>query len=151
MKINELNQRIEIEVNVKLKTAFTQFQELLIELRNRELTDKIVIFINLTIDEINAATGEKLYSVIEIKQSEILESIEKELNIVPKNYYRKKWLALGMAVFGIPIGVVFGAIIGNMAFLGVGLPLGLVVGMAFGSKMDKKAMQEGRQLDIEFS
>jgi len=36
---------------------------------------------------------------------------------------------------------------GNMAFLGTGIPLGMVIGMAVGSGMDKKAAAEGRQLD----
>jgi hypothetical protein len=36
-----------------------------------------------------------------------------------------------------------------MAFLGIGLPIGMAVGSALGSGMDKKALAEGRQLDIE--
>ncbi|MFO7999131.1 MAG: hypothetical protein R6U86_09155 [Bacteroidales bacterium] len=33
--------------------------------------------------------------------------------------------------------------------MGVGLPLGIAVGLAVGSGMDKNAMEDGRQLNIE--
>jgi hypothetical protein len=36
-----------------------------------------------------------------------------------------------------------------MAFLGVGLPIGMAIGLAVGTGMDKKALAEGRQIDIE--
>ncbi len=54
-----------------------------------------------------------------------------------------------MAAFGIPLGVAFGISIGNMGLLGIGLPIGMVIGMAVGSVMDKKAVESGRQLDLE--
>lgn len=53
-----------------------------------------------------------------------------------------------MSAFGIPLGVAYVSIIGNMAFLSIGLPIGMVLGMAVGAGMDKKALKEGRQLDI---
>jgi hypothetical protein len=58
-------------------------------------------------------------------------------------------MAIGMSAFGIPLGVAFGASLGNMGLLGIGIPIGMVFGMAIGSGMDKKAIQEGRQLDLE--
>ncbi len=58
-------------------------------------------------------------------------------------------MSLGMAAFGLPLGVVFGSSTGNMGLLGIGLPIGMVIGMGVGSKMDKKAFEEGRQLDLE--
>jgi hypothetical protein len=36
-----------------------------------------------------------------------------------------------------------------MGLIGIGLPLGMSAGIAVGSQMDKKAFEEGRQLDIE--
>lgn len=56
-----------------------------------------------------------------------------------------------MAVFGLPIGIIIGFALDNMAFLGIGLPMGLAVGIAIGTGMDKKAQEEGRQLDIEIN
>ena len=52
-------------------------------------------------------------------------------------------------IFGIPIGAAFGLSLNNMAFLGIGLPIGMSIGLAMGARMDNKAKEEGRQLDIE--
>ena len=75
--------------------------------------------------------------------------MEKEHKMVTKNHYRNTWLAQGMAAFGIPLGVAFGTSLGNMAYLGIGLPIGMAIGSAVGKRMDKKALEEGRQLDLE--
>ncbi|MFY8110592.1 MAG: hypothetical protein ACOVKP_01170 [Flavobacterium sp.] len=83
------------------------------------------------------------------KQTKIIKLLEKELKIVPKNYYRNLWSALGMSVFGLPMGAALGLSIGNIGLLGIGLPIGMLIGMLVGSQMDKKAFQEGRQLAIE--
>ena len=151
MKINELNQKPDIEKNVKLKETYVQFEKLLFELRKRDLADGLVIYINKDIEEINStsASGDELRKLIKKIQTRIIKLIEKEVKLVPKNYYRNVWLVLGMVVFGIPISVTFGSNLGNVAFSGIGLPIGLVIGFALGSGMDKKAFDEGRQLDIE--
>lgn len=83
------------------------------------------------------------------QQTEILKFVEKELKIVPKNYYRNLWVALGMSAFGLPLGVAFGLSIGNMGLMALGLPIGMAIGVLVGSSMDKKALEQGRQLDIE--
>jgi hypothetical protein len=70
---------------------------------------------------------------------------------VPKNHYRNVWLALGIAAFGVPLGVVFGASLGNMGYLAIGIPFGLSIGLAIGTGLDKKAADEGRQLDVEIN
>ena len=151
MKINELNPKPDIEKNVKLKETYVKFEKLLFELRKRDLPDGPVIAINKDIDEMNSTSisGDDLRKSITKVQSRIIKLLEKELKLVPKNYYRNIWAGLGMATFGIPIGAAFGASLGNMAYLGIGLPIGLGIGFAFGSGMDKKALEEGRQLDIE--
>lgn len=151
MKINDLKQRPDISENIKVNNAFIQFKSLLIELRKRELPDSIVNSINSDIDEINAISdsGRVLQKTINKKVTKIITLIEKELKLAPKNHYRNTWLALGIAVFGIPLGVAFGASFGNMAFIGIGMPIGLAIGLAIGTGMDKKAQEENRQLDIE--
>lgn len=60
-------------------------------------------------------------------------------------------MALGMVVFGLPLGIAFGTILDNIGLLGIGLPIGMVIGLAVGTGMDKKAKEEGRQLNIEVS
>lgn len=151
MRINELKQRPDIDKNTKLSRLYLQLEKLLSELIKKELTDKIIVSINIDIEEINSISnsGNELRKQIKKKQTRIIKSIEKELKLVPKNYYRNLWLAVGMAAFGIPLGVAFGVGLGNMAFLGIGLPLGLALGIAIGTIMDNKAFKEGRQLDIE--
>ena len=52
--------------------------------------------------------------------------------------------------FLIPFGVLFGTSLGNMGFIGIGIPIGMAIGIAIGTSMDKKAFDEGKQLDIEF-
>ncbi len=88
-------------------------------------------------------------TIIKKKQTRIIKLLEKEVKLVPKNYYRNLWLVLGMVTFGIPIGVAFGTSLGNMAFIGIGLPIGLAIGIAVGSGLDKKAFEEERTLDVE--
>jgi len=151
MEIKTLKQRQDIENNSKLNAAYLQFKKLLNELRKRELPDTIVASINKDIDVLNSDfnSEKELRKKIKQKQTEIIKLIEKELKLVTKNHYRTLWLAVGMAAFGIPLGVVFGISLGNMAYLGIGLPIGLAFGIALGTKLDKKACEEGRQLDLE--
>lgn len=151
MKITELYQKSDIEKNVKYKEIYSQFEKLLFELRKRDLPDALVMSVNRYIEELNSASnsGSEMRRKIVKTQTRIIKLLEKEVKLVPKNYYRNIWLALGLAAFGVPIGVVLGTSLGNMAFLGIGLPIGLAIGIAVGSEMDKKALKEGRQLDVE--
>ena len=151
MKINELNRKPGIDNNVKLEGTYMQFEKLLTELRKKELPDGLVASINKDIEDLNSisSSGDGLRKTVRKKQSRIITLLEKELKLVPRNYYRNLWLALGMAVFGTPVGVAFGTILGNMAFLGIGLPIGMAIGIAVGTGMDKKAFKEGRQIDWE--
>lgn len=117
----------------------------------KELPSEIVKHVNQNIEAVNSLSGthKELRKQICKSQYNILKLIEKELKIVPKNLYRSRWLAIGMSAFGIPFGVAFGVSLDNMAFIGIGIPIGMVIGMAIGAGMDKKAFDEGRQLDIE--
>ena len=150
MEIKELKKRPNFDQNTKLISAYAQFDKLLTELKKKKLPEEIVNSINNGIDQLNSVSEseKELRKQIRVSQSSILKLIEKELKIVTKNHFRNTWLAVGMAVFGIPLGVAFGASLGNMAFLGIGLPIGMAIGIAVGSGMDKKAAEEGRQLDL---
>jgi hypothetical protein len=151
MKINELKQRAEIDQNTKSKEAYLQFEKLLNELRKKELPDATIEKINRNVEEVNsvADSGKTFRKKTRENQTRIIKTLEKEQKIVPKNYYRNIWMAIGMAAFGLPIGVAFGAALENMAFLAIGLPIGMTIGIGVGARMDKKALSEGRQLDIE--
>lgn len=151
MIIKALNKRPDLERNNKLNKKYIQFEKLLNELRSRELPTEMVVYINNDIEQINSILGteKELGKQLRIVQSRILKDLEKKLKIVTKNHYRNTWLVLGMATFGIPLGVVFGTTMGNMAFLGIGMPIGMVIGMVVGASMDKKASENGKQLDLE--
>lgn len=151
MKIKQLKDRAEINEHKKLRAAYNQFNKLLIELESKELTNETIAIINEVVDHLNLVLGsdKKLSSTLKSTQNKVIKLIEKEHKIVTKNHYRNTWMAVGMAVFGIPLGVAFGMSLGNMAFLSIGLPIGMTIGMAVGAKMDKKAFDEGRQIDLE--
>ncbi|MBS2097699.1 hypothetical protein [Carboxylicivirga linearis] len=153
MKLIELTLREELNYDSKCGKRLRIFNSLLIEIAKKELPDSIVEQINDSIRAINThpSVDKPLDKAIKAHQLKILKLLEKHLKIVPKNHYRNLWLAIGMAIFGIPIGVAFGTVFHQMAFLGIGLPIGLSVGMAIGAGMDKKAQEEGRQLDVELN
>lgn len=152
-KISDLKRRPGIESNSKLQKTLLQLEKLLAELEKQELNHTLVTSINKEIVALNSipTSYKNLRKQIIKGQTNIIKIAEKELKLVPKNYYRNHWLAIGMAVFGLPIGIIIGFALNNMAFLGIGLPMGLAVGIAIGTGMDKKAQEEGRQLDIEIN
>lgn len=43
----------------------------------------------------------------------------------------------------------FGMSLANIDYLSIGLPIELTVGVAISSSMDKNALKEGRQLDVQ--
>ncbi|WP_242917322.1 hypothetical protein [Pontibacter liquoris] len=151
MNLTELKERQDISQNRERNRIYIQFGNLLNELDKQPLPHEITEQINQEINEINATdrTGYELIKLVKEKQTKVIRLVEKQLKIVPMKYYSKLWLALGMATFGLPIGVAFGLSIGNMAMLAVGLPVGMAIGAAVGAGMDKKAFEEGRQLAIE--
>ena len=148
--IKSLRKRNDIQSDKRLNKAYYQFQKLLTELSKKRLTPEITSAINRFGEEINikSLANKELKKTLRKHQSSIIALVEKELKIVPQNYYMNRWLAFGMAVFGIPFGVIFSVSLQNYAFIGIGLPIGMGVGIAIGSSMDKKAKTEGRQLNI---
>lgn len=91
----------------------------------------------------------KFNSTLRRTYNGMLQELAKKLKLVPKHYYRNMWMGMGMATFGVPIGVAVGTSVGNMGMMGVGISMGFAIGIAVGTGMDKKAEAEGRQLDME--
>lgn len=151
MHIKALNCQLAPKEQGKLNHLYTQFNQLIDELAHQDLPHDIVHTINIEIDTLNSiSSSSKAFKEQIIKtQSEIIKLLEKELQIVPRNHYRNTWLAIGMAAFGIPLGALLGVVLNNMAFIGLGLPIGMVIGMAVGTNRDKKALESGKQLNIE--
>ncbi|WCM42346.1 hypothetical protein MG290_01360 [Flavobacterium sp. CBA20B-1] len=152
MTINKLRGVKNLDSDIRLNQLYNQFDVLLSELRNRRLPDSIIQTINSEVEEINTSnslTTADLRKVIKKKQTAILKLIENELKLVPKNYHRNLWLALGMTVFGIPLGVLAGVLLKKPGLFAIGLPIGVAIGVTVGTAMDKKAVEENRQLNIE--
>jgi ubiquinone biosynthesis protein COQ9 len=137
--------------NIKIANSIKQFNSLIKLLNDKNLTLNVIKKINDDITELNSSQvmGTALSHLIKKKQNKIIKLTEKELKIVPKNYYRNLWMVLGMSAFGLPLGVAFGLSLGNIGLLAIGLPIGMAIGTLVGSKLDKKALESGKQLDIE--
>ncbi len=148
MEIIELNKN---DTNIKVNNSIEQFKQLNKLLNDKKLPVNIIEKINFEIELLNSSqlVGNSLVHLIKKKQNKIIRLTEKELKIVPKNYYRNLWMVLGMSAFGLPLGVAFGLSMGNIGLLAIGLPIGTGIGVLVGSKLDKKASESGKQLDIE--
>ncbi len=149
--MNALIIRQKIAENVKIANRYTQLGKLLYELEARQLPEETTNFINQEIEQLNAIsdTDKSFVKAIKEKETKIVKRLEKKHKIVPKNYYQALWMVLGMSAFGLPMGVAFGLSMGNIGLLGIGLPIGMGVGVGVGSYLDKKALTEGRQLDVD--
>ena len=148
--IQELKDRTRFQ-DKSLTKCYPKFKSLIDELREHSLSDTMVSFINQQVDIINRNHDEnELKKQVRKSQYAIIKKLEKELKIVPKGYYRSQWLALGMTIFGIPIGMAFGAAIDNIAMFGIGLPIGMAIGIAVGSQKDDQAAKNGRQLKFQY-
>ncbi|GAA5032247.1 hypothetical protein GCM10011506_24230 [Marivirga lumbricoides] len=153
MQINQLKDVPATVSNQKLLKKHEAFKKLIFELQKREIPISILAVINKEVEKINVSlVAEKDFlKQMRKSKSKILSLVEKELKLVTRNHYRNLWLVLGMSAFGLPLGVVFGFAVDNIGLMGIGLPLGMVIGMAVGTAMDKKAKEQGRQLDVEMN
>lgn len=148
MKLVTLHIHPDLRKIEKLAVEIQKLELLLAELQQRKLPDHVIALINPHTEKLNqiSATQKRLVNSFRTVRVQIIRILEKELKLVPKNYYRTLWLSVGMAAFGLPLGTAFGLIMDNIGLLGIGLPIGMVIGMLVGSQMDKKAAEEDRQL-----
>jgi len=56
-----------------------------------------------------------------------------------KRQAMSKGMAIGMGIF-IPFGIIFSILIGNFAFVGLGIPLAVSVGVAIGESLLQRKM-----------
>ncbi|TPE42460.1 hypothetical protein [Pontibacter mangrovi] len=135
----------------KLQAAYEKLRSLLSELSARNIPADTEAGVNALVREVNtsAESGDALAKQVEEAYKGVLKLVEKELQLVPRNYHRNLWMALGMAAFGLPLGMLFATALGNYGLMGIGLPIGLAMGLGVGTSLDKKAAAEGRQLSVE--
>jgi hypothetical protein len=150
MPLNKFDPKYQGIPTKSLKTQTQKFLQLMNALKEKEISESVVSLINEEVEKVNRVESKKLLTAQLAKSYQnILKISEKELNLVAQNHYRNMWLALGMTVFGLPFGVVFSSILSNYAFIGIGLPIGMGIGIAIGTKKDKDALDEGRQLNLQ--
>ncbi|SFB47221.1 hypothetical protein [Algoriphagus aquimarinus] len=149
MSISTLSPSPSFNSNPKLAKAVQKLNALLDAVGQKGIPLTIEIQINEIVAGVNnfSGTDPQLIKQITAAQAAILKLLEKETGFVSKNHFQLQWLALGMAAFGIPMGVVFGAVLDNMAFIGIGLPIGMAIGIAVGTAKDAEASKQGKQLD----
>lgn len=149
MEAEKLRER---QLSNKAAKQYEHFRELLTELSSRAAVTSFNATINKEVSDLNEipkdVTEKEFLRRMEKTKSRLFSKLAKEHKIVPQHYYRNLWLALGMSSFGIPLGVAFGILMGNMAMLAVGFPVGMAIGMAYGTHLDKRAKDEGRQLSL---
>ncbi|MDX1627569.1 MAG: hypothetical protein R3345_02655 [Fulvivirga sp.] len=150
MELKTLSPQKNRDFSDKTEKQFKNLEKLISEINKHTLADDVVEKVNDEIEKVNDHTGEdKKYRRQIIKSTQrIISVVVKEHKLVPKNYYRNMWLGVGMAAFGVPLGIAFGAALDNMGLMGVGLPLGIAIGYGVGKEKDKKAKEEGKQLDV---
>ena len=137
----------------KLTKKFTSLSNLIFEVGKHSLPDEMVEQINRQIDEIAEFPGSTMETLkkLDAFQKDLLLKLKNDFRLLPKNHHRNQWMSLGMASFGIPIGVTFGLMMDNLGLLGIGLPIGMSLGIAVGTSLDQKVKNEGRQLDFDYS
>ena len=150
MEYLELKQKPGTEGNRKLMKRYQSLDELIEALKKVDIPESLIVSVNRDIEQINTFAGneKELGKLILKSVTRILRMVEKEAGVVPRGHYRTMWLGLGMAIFGIPMGVAFGMALDNLAFIGIGIPIGMVIGIAIGTAKDKQAAEKGKQLDF---
>ncbi|MFD1552050.1 hypothetical protein DNU06_00880 [Putridiphycobacter roseus] len=137
----------------RLHRKYIQLAQILYAIGIKEISIEVSTEINKEIERLNTIKDKDPLLIKEIAkaQQKILKLVLHTYKFVPINHYRNIWLAVGMAAFGIPLGILFGLGLHNMAFFSIGLPIGMVIGMAYGIQMDKKALKEEKQLAVEIN
>lgn len=151
MKVLALNLRnIEYMLDDKLVLAYQRLQKLLEIAEQKPLSESSIQKINAKIEELNTSNkiNGALLSLVQLTESEIIEIIEQDSKMVPKGHYSKRWIAIGMSAIGVPLGLIVGMLMDNIALLAVGIPVGLGIGSLIGKSLDSKAAEEGRQYSL---
>lgn len=153
MELEGLISRTFSEKKKAINKEYELLEQLVQELQHRELPPEVVVELNTEIARLNAVLDQhsKLCFYVKLVKKKVLRTLYYDLEIVPKNYYRNLWLALGMLVFGLPLGVIFSTILDNISAIAIGLPIGLAIGIAIGAVMDRRALENNKQLELEIN
>ena len=145
--IDELNERANGTNDTKLKKWLNCSSQLVSEFQERGLPvsafDECFKVLRKQLD------GETRYAQIRSFYSMLTDTARNQFQLTTPNYYQSYWMSIGMAAFGVPFGLMFSMALDNFAFFAIGLPFGLSIGLAIGAGKDKKAKDEGTQLNVQ--
>lgn len=148
MKLTKLKWEIASVADAKTINQLEKTQALLADLETRDLSPEVVDKIESEIKLINDSGIADLKKSTAKAHRRMVKVLYEDLRLVPISYYKTLWMSLGMAAFGLPMGIAFSTALGNYAFIGIGLPIGMVIGMAVGHKKDEDAKKNGLQLNV---
>jgi hypothetical protein len=150
MTLRKFEPRYSGSYNEQGEKRIQSFQQLLEKIEAHIISKEVYNKINSEIDKVNASnTQSEVLSNIHVAFPAILKILEKDLGIVKKHHYTHRWMAIGLAVFGIPIGAILSSTLGNMAFSASASGVGMAIGIAVGHAKDKQIEKAGKQLDIQ--
>lgn len=149
--IEELRKRADLaeaNSNTKLRKRLDYTANIFRELDQRQLDPKPF---DSLLKKLKSLLSQATIKPAEVTKyySALLQFVRQEHGLVPQNYYRNLWMILGMTIFGLPFGMMFGFALDNFAFFSIGLPMGMPIGMAVGAGKDKKAKEDGLQMAVE--
>lgn len=122
--------------------VYTKFQEVLLALEQKELSDEQMAGIEEELDRLNLQQDtENKKRYMRKKYNAMNRYLLKELSLVTEGYYTSMGLALGMS-----FGVAFGSAFGQSSGIAIGISVGMVLGLSIGKSMDNKAEKENRVL-----
>lgn len=137
--------------NEKKYYQVINLNKLINELRKRDLPNNVIEEINLEIEKANKETmTTDIFKQVFISSHNIIRMLEKQLKLVPKKYYQRRYLAMGI-VFGMTYGSGVGASLNNPVLMISGIPVGIMFGIIIGTGKDNKALKDGRQLDVDMN
>ena len=61
----------------------------------------------------------------------------------PEGHFVGMWTGIGVAI-GSGLGLPIALVLGNMAFIGIGMPIGIAIGVAIGTSQEAKNKAEGK-------
>ncbi|MCL2028427.1 MAG: hypothetical protein FWG79_08085 [Bacteroidales bacterium] len=161
MNIIELKEKPNISNDVKLDRIYAVFQNFLEELRKRdwsnhpiEAVNRDAEAINRDIEKINSSsyTSNALRNLLKYKLGNIIMILRQNHKVVPQNYYRNQWTILTVIplcpfILWITTTTTMNDWIPSV-IISMGLIVAFIIGRSVAKNKDRKAFEEGRQLNI---
>ena len=115
MQLTKLIWRKNDVSDTKKKKVFAKFVLLLEEINRREILPTTTEKLNAPIDALSSMRKKEFNASLTKTLDTILRILFREEKIVPAGHYKMLWVSIGMAAFGIPMGVAFSVSLNNYA------------------------------------